>query len=105
MTVIVGLLCRDGLVIASDSQESDDNTGMKRLDVTKVYDTGHFGFENAEIIVAGTGASAYIARAAELIKEKGLAPQLASPRSLATVVEDAIGEMAERYGGGEDGLD
>jgi hypothetical protein len=73
--------------------------------VTKVYDTGHFGFENAEIIVAGTGASAYIARAAELIKEKGLAPQLASPRSLATVVEDAIGEMAERYGGGEDGLD
>jgi hypothetical protein len=62
MTVIVGLLCREGLVIASDSQESDDDNGMKRLDVKKVYDTDHFGFEDAEIVVAGTGASAHIAR-------------------------------------------
>lgn len=62
MTVIVGLLCQDGVVIASDSQESDDDLGMKRLDVTKVYETRHFGFTDAEIVVAGTGASAHIAR-------------------------------------------
>ena len=62
MTVIVGLLCSKGLVIASDSQESDDDNGMKGLDVKKVYDTDHFGFEDAEILVAGTGASAHIAR-------------------------------------------
>jgi 20S proteasome alpha/beta subunit len=105
MTVIVGLLCQDGLVIASDSQESDDNAGMKRLDVTKVYDTERFGFQDAEIIVAGTGSSAYIARAAELIEEKGFAPHFTTPRSIATIVEDAMGEMAKRYGGGEDGLD
>ena len=42
MTVIVGLVCKDGLVIASDSQESDDNAGLKRLDVKKVYDTTNF---------------------------------------------------------------
>ena len=105
MTVIVGLLCKDGIVVASDSQESDDNNGMKRLDVVKVYDTERFKFDDAEIIVAGTGTSAHIARAAELIEEKGYAPHFTTPRSLATIVEDAIGEMAERYGGGEDGLD
>jgi hypothetical protein len=43
--------------------------------------------------------------AAELIEEKGYAPHFTTPRSLATIVEDAMGDMAQRYGGGEDGLD
>jgi 20S proteasome alpha/beta subunit len=105
MTVIVGLLCEDGIVVASDSQESDEGMGMKRLDVTKIYDTGRFGFDDAEIVLGGTGSAALIARAAELIEEKGFAPHFTTPRSVATIVEDAIGEMGERYGGGEDGLD
>jgi 20S proteasome alpha/beta subunit len=98
MTVIVGLLCKDGIVIASDSQESDDDLGMKRLDVTKVYDTGHFGFTDAEIVVAGTGASAHIARAAELIEENGFAPHFTTPRTVANIVEDSMGQMKTRYG-------
>jgi 20S proteasome alpha/beta subunit len=105
MTVIVGLLCKDGIVVASDSQESDEAMGMKRLDVTKIYDTSRFKFDDAEIVVGGTGSAAHISRAAELIEEKGFAPHFTTPRSVATVVEDAIGEMAERYGGGDDGLD
>jgi len=105
MTVIVGLLCRDGIVIASDSQESDEGMDMKRLDVTKVYGTERFKFEDVEFVVGGTGAAAYISRAAELIEEKGFAPHFTTPRSVATIVEDAIGEMGERYGGGEDGLE
>jgi len=98
MTVIVGLLCKDGIVIASDSQESDDDVGLKRLDVTKVYDTKHFGFQDAEIIVAGTGTSAYIARAAELIEENGFAPHFTTPRTVANIVEDSMGQMKTRYG-------
>jgi hypothetical protein len=43
--------------------------------------------------------------AAELIEEKGYAPHFTTPRSLATIVEDAMGDMAQRCGGGEDGLD
>lgn len=105
MTVIVGLHCKDGIVIASDSQESDDEVGMKRLDVTKVYGTKRFGFDDVEIIVAGTGGVGFIARAAELIEEKGFAPHFTTPRSVATMVEDVMGEMAERYGGGEGGLE
>ncbi len=46
--------------MASDSQESDNDLGMKRLDVTKVYDTKSFGFTDAEIVVAGTGTSAHM---------------------------------------------
>jgi len=103
MTVIVGLLCKDALVIASDSQESDDGAGMKRLDVVKVYDTRRFGFEDAVVIVAGTGLSAHIARAAELIKENGFAPHFTTPRSVADIVENSMGQMTARYGGdGED---
>lgn len=105
MTVIVGLLCQDGLVIASDSQESDEGAGMKRLDVTKVYGTKQFGFDDVEIIVAGTGGVGFISRAAELIEEKGYAPHFTTPRSVATVVEDVMGDMAKRYGGGEEGLE
>ena len=98
MTVIVGLVCKDGLVIASDSQESDDDLGMKRLDVTKVYDTKYFGFTDAEIVVAGTGASAHIARAVELITENGFAPHFTTPRTVADIVENSMGQMKTRYG-------
>lgn len=96
MTVIVGLLCSDGLVIASDSQEGDED--LKRLDVKKVYDTGHFGFKDAEVIVAGTGASAHIARVAELIGENGFASYPKTPRKVADIVEDSMGQMKARYG-------
>jgi 20S proteasome alpha/beta subunit len=104
MTVIVGLVCEDGIVVASDSQESDEGMDMKRLDVTKIYDTAHFGFDDAEIVVGGTGSAGLIAGAAEKIREKGFEPH-STPRSVATIVEDVIGDMGERYGVGEDGLD
>ncbi len=41
MTVIVGLVCKDGLVIAADTQESDEEDGMKRLDVKKIIAEGN----------------------------------------------------------------
>jgi len=97
MTVIVGLICKDGLVIGADTQESDEEEGMKRLDVKKIYDTDEFDFEDIEIVVAGTGLSAHIARAAEIINELGFAPRLTTPRSVADVAEDALGRMKSRY--------
>lgn len=97
MTVIVGLVCKDGLVIAADTQESDEEDGMKRLDVKKIYDSEHFNFEDIEIVMAGTGTSAHIARAAELIDEIGYQPRLTTPRSVADVAEEALGRMKERY--------
>lgn len=97
MTVIVGLVCKDGLVLAADTQESDEEDGMKRLDVKKIYDSDRFDLEDIEIAVAGTGTSAHISRAAELINELGFNPRLTTPRSVADVAEDALGKMKERY--------
>jgi len=98
MTVVVGLLCKDGLVVASDSQESDDEVGMKRLDVMKVYGTDKFDFTDVEMILTGTGTSAHIGRAVEIISEKGYAPHFTLPRHVADIVEDSLGDMRDRYG-------
>lgn len=97
MTVIAGIICRDGIVVASDSQESDAEQ-MKRLGVRKIYDTKVFGFNDVEIVVAGTGSSAYIARAAELIKQNGYAPHFIFPREVADIAEKSLGQMKQRYG-------
>jgi hypothetical protein len=104
MTVIVGLLCKDGIVVASDSEESDDEQGLKRLDVKKVYDSTSFDLDagDIELIIAGTGSSAYISRVAELVDENVFAPRFSVPRQVADVVEDALGRMKERYGHGLD---
>ena len=100
MTVIVGLLCSEGIVIASDGQESDEETGLKRLDVKKVFDTTFFDLDQGdiELVVAGTGSSAHIARVAELIDEKVFGPRFSLPRQVANVTEDALGDMKKRYG-------
>jgi len=69
---------KDGGVIASDHQESDDY--LKRLDVKKIYDSDFVRLTDAEVIAAGTGTSAHIKRIMELIKEKAYAPHFLVPR-------------------------
>ncbi len=102
MTVLIGILCKDGIVIASDSQESDDED-VKRLGVRKIYDTEVFGFTDVAIAMAGAGTFAYVSRAIELITDKGYGPFFTRPRQVADIVEDAVGEIAKRHGKGEDG--
>jgi 20S proteasome alpha/beta subunit len=98
MTVLVGIVCKDGIVIAADSQESDAEAGMKRLDVKKIYDTSSFGFIDITLILAGTGTSAYIARSVEVIREHGYQPIFVTPRNVADAVENSVREMYDRYG-------
>jgi 20S proteasome alpha/beta subunit len=96
MTIVAGLLCRDGIVIASDGQESDGE--MKHLGIRKIYDTKAFGFTDAEILAVGMGSLAYISRAVEMIKDKSFTPHIKKPRDVADLAEDAVGEMQSRYG-------
>ncbi len=96
MTILVGIVCADGLVIGSDTQESDD--WMKRYDVQKIYGTKRFGFTDVELFMGGTGSSAYISRAAELIADYGYAPFFTRPREVADIAEKALGKMRDRYG-------
>ncbi len=102
MTVLVGLMCKDGLVVASDSQESDEDY-TKRLGVRKIYDTGSFGFVDAELLLGGSGSNGYIKKAVELITDAGYAPFFTRPREVANIVEQILGKMARRHGYGPEG--
>ncbi len=91
MTVLVGIRFKDGLVIASESQESDGY--MKRLDVKKIYGNDTFGFTDAKAIVAGTGDSAHIQRLVEAIHQNGWQPIFTKPRDIADVAEKSMKQM------------
>src|SRR5262245_3493498 len=67
MTVLVGIRFKNGLVVASESQETEEEY-LKRLDAKKLYGTDSVGFEDAKVILAGTGDSAHIQRIVELIR-------------------------------------
>lgn len=63
MTIVVGIRCVDGVVIATDTQsEFDRGVSVKRLNVTKIHPL------NGKFAVAGAGAVAHIVRAVELIR-------------------------------------
>src|SRR5438552_12400949 len=96
MTVLAGIRFKDGLVVASDSQETEDEY-LKRLDVRKVYGTDSVGFEDARIILAGTGDAAHIERLIELIRQEGWEPDFTRPRNVADVAENCVKKMVERY--------
>jgi 20S proteasome alpha/beta subunit len=61
MTVIIGLLCEEGLVIACDSQvEFERGVAVKRLNANKIYS---FEVGNGIFAIAGAGKVADIERA------------------------------------------
>ncbi len=62
MTIIVGVKCEDGVVIASDSQqEFGRGVSVKRLNTGKIYLVGD------RFAVAGAGVSAHIEKAVDAI--------------------------------------
>lgn len=95
MTIIVGIICREGVVLASDSQAgSFRGVHVKRLDYTKIYD---FGFDGAKVVVTGAGETPFIARAIELIQEKGSETKFHKPREVANIAEEVMNEINKRY--------
>src|SRR2546425_251153 len=53
VTLIVGIICKDGIVVASDSQSTDEY-GFARVDAKKLF---KIDFENGESGLIGTAAS------------------------------------------------
>lgn len=63
MTIVVGIKCIDGIVIATDTQaEFGRGVSVKRLNASKIYQI------NEKFAVAGAGVTAHIARTVSLIK-------------------------------------
>ena len=64
MTIIIGIICADGIVVGSDSQTSATTAlTAKRIDTQKIFDVDFDG----DVGVVGTAGSAtFAARAVEI---------------------------------------
>lgn len=96
MTIIVGILCEDGLVIASDSQAmSQRGVDVKRMDYTKIEDIdGELG---VKALISGSGVVSFINKAMELLREKCNEKRIKSVKELILCAEDTMDDLTKRY--------
>src|SRR5205809_1702329 len=95
MTIIVGIICKDGVVIASDSQAGAfKGVEVKRLDYTKIYD---YTIGGTNLAITGAGEVPFIARAVELFEEKTAEKTFHKPREIADLAEDVMNDINKRY--------
>ena len=95
MTIIVGLLCSEGVVIASDSQAGySRGVDRKRLDFTKIYD---YAFDQANVVVTGAGMGPFITRAVEMLEEKSSSERFNKGRQIADMAEAVMVELHKKY--------
>lgn len=96
MTIIVGLICEDGIVLACDSQASSvKGVPVKRTEYTKIYEIPMRGEGYA--ILSGAGTGAFVTRASEILKEKCGNNLCRNPREFADICEDVVTELFKRY--------
>jgi 20S proteasome alpha/beta subunit len=96
MTIITGIVCRDGIVFGSDSQgTSNRGVDCKRLNETKVYllDEGLM----FKVLVGGSGAVSYISKAIENTYEIAKKNNIDSLSALIEVFEDVMTQLTKRY--------
>lgn len=63
MTVAIGIVCKDGIVISCDSQtEFERGAPVKRMNANKIYTLGD------NIAIAGAGTVAFVGKAVNLIR-------------------------------------
>jgi 20S proteasome alpha/beta subunit len=95
VTILVGIICKDGVVVASDSQAgSFKGVDVKRLDYTKIYD---FSFGETKVAMTGAGEVPFIARAIELFEERAAEKHFHKAREIADLTEDVMNEINKRY--------
>jgi 20S proteasome alpha/beta subunit len=88
MTIIVGLICKDAIVVASDGQNT--NGLLKRLDAKKIsFIRGADGYA----LVAESGSSELSQRAVEILKSKATGKPITDYRTLADLAEEAVKEV------------
>lgn len=86
MTTILAINCNGGLVIASDSQVTMG--GVKRSQEDKIYQTKIN--DNVDVVLAGSGSSAYISRFVDFFEENKCEKEINQPRDFADLCEDII---------------
>jgi len=96
MTIIIGIVCEDGIAIASDSQAmTSRGVDVKRLDYTKIFsfDLNH----ELRVLITGAGQTPFITRAVELLQERWKEKRVHTNRELADLAEDTMNAIQKRY--------
>jgi 20S proteasome alpha/beta subunit len=96
MTIIIGIICKDGLVLACDSQASSmKGVPLKRTEYTKIYEIP-MGADNYALL-SGAGTGAFVTRASELLTDKCKNHVCQTPRDFADICEDVVTDIFKRY--------
>jgi hypothetical protein len=88
MTLITGIICKDGVVIAADSQQTNGN--WKRLDINKIT---VIQFANTYAIVAEAGCADYSGQAIEILKRKAKDLEVMDFQTVENAVCQAVHEV------------
>src|SRR5437899_2658336 len=90
VTLIVGIICKDGIVIGSDSQTTYGTS--KQCDTRKV---SVVEFQNAKALVAESGSAEIGSRAIEILKELAKDQPLADYRTVADLAQRAMRQIKD----------
>jgi 20S proteasome alpha/beta subunit len=88
VTIIVGIITKDQIILASDSQTTYGN--LKRLDVQKI---SVVEFSNTCALVAESGAAEQSGMAVELLKQKAKGKALADYAMVAELAQESLREV------------
>ncbi len=92
-TIIVGIVCTDGLVVASGVRSGSSPRGrVDQGDRPAIYD---FSFDGARGVLTGEGGAPFITRAKEAIETKGHSEEPSSSRELVNFLEDVLNEVVQ----------
>ena len=91
MTVIVALVVKDAILLATDSQMTED-CGIKHLDRKKITEVK---FANASVLIAEAGAADWSREAVELLIERARGRTLTDYRAAADLATEVVHEVNE----------
>ena len=94
VTIIIGIICKQTIVVASDSQTTfSSSTGaIQRLDTPKI---STLEFNNAQALVAQSGDVTLSSRAVEILTDMIKGKSISDYRTVADMAQDAIRKVKE----------
>jgi len=92
VTLIIGIICRDGIVVASDSQTTYG--GRKRNDTEKI---DRVKFKNAEALIAQAGDTEWGTIVVEHVKDEAAQKEIDDRWALAYMVDGQVDALQRRY--------
>src|SRR5260221_1324648 len=93
VTLIVGIICKDGIVVASDSQTTDE-WGMARTDATKIYKITLA--DETSGLIAAAGSVEFALQIVERVEDLAKGKRLDKSRAFADLVEEANEQMKQK---------